>query len=435
VRQGGAMKLQLESIDIKDVKIGSETRVIDHILYLNTENLEKEILADKRIKSVCIDVAFPGERVRIVNLNDVIQPRCKIDADNADFPGWVGRLTVAGQGRTRSLRGVSVVVSNPCTKRKYSAILDMSGVATGSYGYMRNICIAPEAFEGVEDRDFESAVKTAGLKTAVYLAQSAKEHPVDEIEVFDLDISRFENVPGLPRIGYYFQIYTSQRDFYKGGADPIFYGTEISGQLPIVVHPNEVLDGGITNMHTIYPMDTFSIQNHALIKELYKRHRKELIFSGVVIGVANIDPVQSQRKAMMAANLFSNILGSDGALLNTIMGGLVQVDLSLVAHTCEKYGVKTTVLVHTVHSGGYFSEQLTYMPKSLNAAVNTAQAMERIRIPLDVEKVLGGTKETPIFHPDGIPQKAGDKIIEVEVCLIAGILDLLGGSKIKAFEY
>ena len=58
------------------------------VLYVNLKELEEILLKDSRIKSVDINLVYPGERVRIVNLMDVVQPRCKIDKVEADFPGF-----------------------------------------------------------------------------------------------------------------------------------------------------------------------------------------------------------------------------------------------------------------------------------------------------------------------------------------------------------
>jgi glycine reductase len=429
------MKLQIESVDIRDVKAAQKTRVSDHIVYIDLQELEELILEDGRIRSVSLDLVSPGDRARIVNLDDVIQPRCKIDRENEDFPGWLSKMKVTGNGRTRSLNGIAVLVSNPCTIREYAALLDMSGPgAIGPYTTMNNICVSPMPAANVDDRDFENAVKAAGLKTAVYLAGAAEGHPVDDIETFDLHIPESGKDTGLPRVAYYYQMYTPQRDFYNG-ADPVFYGRELSGILPTVVHPNEILDGGIVNMHKIYGLDTYSIQNHPIVKALYKRHGKDLVFAGAVIGIANMDPVLRQRKAMVAASLISNVLGADGVILTKILGGLVQVDLGLVAEACEQAGVKTVYFVSFNDSNGALEEQITFFPDCLDAAINVGQSLEWMRLEMEPEKIIGGTPETRILHPAGIAQTAGDRIIEVEQSVFAGGFCHIGGLPIMAVDY
>ena len=430
------MRLEIQSIDIKDIRPGSKTHAKDNILYVNLEELQEILLKDSRIKSVDLHLVYPGDRVRIVNLMDVVQPRCKIDKVEADFPGFIGKMQTAGSGRTRSLRGVGVLVSNPCTNRKYSAFLDMSGLVAemSRYARMKHLCIAPTISEGTEERDFEDAVKIAGLKTAVYLARGTEGHPVDEVEVYELNIPSLNKKSDLPRVAYYYQLYSPQHD-HLGISDPCFYGTSIRNLTPTIIHPNEVLDGGIIGAHTIRALDTYTIQNHGVIKELYRRHGKDLIFAGVVCGVANMEPVPRKRQAVMASNLVKNALGAEGIILTKIHGGLPHVDLALIAEECEKLGVKTAIFTQPLISYGTLADTLLFNAEAVNLIITVGATMERIKIPLDADRFLGGTADTKIFCPDPIVQHAGDPAIDVEQFLIAGVHDHLGGANIMVKEY
>jgi glycine reductase len=430
------MRLEIQSIDIKDIQPGSKTHAKDNILYVNFKELQEILLKDSRIKSVDLHLVSPGDRVRIVNLMDVVQPRCKIEKVEADFPGFIGKMQVAGSGRTRSLRGVGVLVSNPYTNRKYSALLDMSGLVAemSRYGKMKHISIAPAMTDGTEERDFEDAVKMAGLKTAVYLARGAEGHPVDEVEVYELDIPNPHGKSNLPKVAYYYQLYSPQHD-HLGISDPCFYGTSIRNLTPTIIHPNEVLDGGIVGAHTIRALDTYTIQNHGVIKELYRRHGKELIFVGVVCGVANLEPVTRSKQAVMASNLVKNVLGAEGVILTKIHGGLPHVDLALVAEECEKLGVKTAIFTQPLISFGTLADTLLFNAEAVNLIITVGATMERIKIPLDADRFLGGTADTKIYCPDPIEQHAGDPVIDVEQFLIAGVHDHLGGANIMVKEY
>lgn len=430
------MRLEIQSIDIKDIQPGPKTYAKDRVLYVNLKELEEIILKDSRIKSVDIHLVYPGERVRIVNLLDVVQPRCKIDKVEADFPGFIGKMQIAGSGRTRSLRGVGVLVSNPLTNRKYSALLDMSGLVAemSRYGKMRHVHIAPVISDGTGERDFEDAVKIAGLKTAVYLARGAEGHPVDDVEVYELDIPSFDKKSDLPRVAYYYQIYSPQHD-HIGISDPCFYGTDVRNLTPTIIHPNEVLDGGVVGAHTIRALDTYTIQNHGVIKELYRRHGKDLIFAGVVCGVANMEPVARSRQAMMASSLIKNVLGAEGVILTKIHGGLPHVDLALVAEECEKLGVKTAIFIQPLISYGTLADTLLFNAEAVNLIITVGATMERINIPLDAKNFLGGTADTKIYCPDPVVQHAGDPMIDVEQFLIAGVHDHLGAAKIIVKEY
>jgi glycine reductase len=430
------MRLEIESVDITDIQLASRTFTKGHVLYININELEELILQDSRIKSVAIDLVYPGDRVRIVNLLDVIQPRCKLDKVDADFPGFIGKMQIAGSGRTRSLRDVAVLVSNPDTKRKYSALLDMCGPAAEAspYGKMKIISIAPYISEGIEERSFEDAVKIAGLKTAVYLARAAEEHALDEVEVFDLDISNLERNPALPRIVYYHQLYNPQHD-HRGISDPCFYGTDVRNLLPIIVHPNEVLDGGVVSPYTLRACDTYGIQNNAVIKELFRHHGKDLTFAGVVCGVASMDSLARSRQAMMASNLIKNVLGADGVILTKVQGGMPHVDLALVAEECEKLGVRTAVFTQAFVESGTLAETLLFNSEALDLVITTGTMMESIKLPLMTDRILGGTADTKIISSGPIEQHAGDPYIDVEEFLIAGVHDHLGGANIIIGQY
>jgi hypothetical protein len=431
------MNLQIESIDIRELKKGATTHVSDHVLTVNVKELAEALLKGSGcLKSVDIHLVYPGDSVRIVNLMDVVQPRCKVDVQDADFPGFIGKIQRAGVGRTRSLRGIAVVVANSYTKRHYSALLDMGGKAAelSKYGHMRNIVVVPHPADGADDREFEDAVKIAGLKTAVYLAQAAEGHAVDEIEHFDLHLPSLPRDNGLPRVACYYQLYTPQHD-YKGISDKCFYGMDVRNLLPTIIHPNEVLDGGVTGHQTIRALETYAIQNHGVIKELYRRHGRDLTFCGVVIGAANMDPIQRQRKAMMASGLIANVLGADGVVTLKAHGGMPHVDTGLVAEECEKLGVKTVYSIQCLVSHGSLAEAAIFGSKLLDAIVVTGANVEKIKLPFTPERVLGGSPKTKIFHPDPVTQFAGDSMIEIEAFLIPGILDQVGGTRTIVNEY
>jgi glycine reductase len=305
------------------------------------------------------------------------------------------------------------------------------GAELSRYGSMRNVSIDPIASDGAEERDFENAVKLAGLRTSVYLAQAAVGNIIDLREIYELNLSTRQKSK-LPRVAYGYLMYTSQHD-YQGVPDPIFYGNQVSEILPTVIHPNEVLDGAVVNAHTVRAQETYSIQNHAIIKELYKRHGKELEFAGVVVFAAGMEPIKRQMIAMMTANLVSNVLGADGVVLTKVHGGMPHVDLAFAAEACEESGVKSTIFIQSLHSGSSKTEQALFSSDRLDAIVNFGQTLERINLG-KAENILGGTTETKIYHPDYI-QKAADERIEIEGFLLAGVYDHMGGSRTMAVDY
>lgn len=430
------MRLEIESIDIKNIRAGSKTHAKDGVLFVNVKELEELILKDPRIQSVEINMVYPGDNVRILNLMDVVQPRCKIDRKNADFPGVIGKMQTAGQGRTRSLRGVAVLVSNPCTNRKENGLLDMAGPIgeMSPYGKMKNISISPSIAPGTGDRDFENAAKAAGLKTAVYLAQGAEGHPVQETEAYDLDIPNLDKKSTLPRVACYYQIYSPQFD-HLAISDPCFYGTDIRRMMPTIIHPNEVLDGGVVGWHAIKAIDTYSIQNHGIIKELYRHHGKDLNFVGVVGATANMEPEARSRSAYMAVNLLKNVLGADGVILMKIVGGMPHIDLALTAEECEAVGIKTAISTQPLTPFGTLGDTILFNAECLNLIITTSATFERTKIAWKAERFLGGDAQTGVFCPDPIVQHAGDPVIDIEEYLLPGVLDCTGNARVIVKEY
>ena len=182
------MRLELDSIKIKDIQESSATAIKDGILYLNKKELEEELLKDEKIKSVDINIARPGDKTRIICIQDVMQPRCRENGNN--FPGFVDKMQIVGNGRTVSLDGAGVIISNPESTRIEMGVLDMDGPMAGLTPYAK-LNIVSLAFYPVEDikndaneeRIFEDAIKAAGLKACVYLAKAGLEVKPDRKSV------------------------------------------------------------------------------------------------------------------------------------------------------------------------------------------------------------------------------------------------------------
>ena len=73
--------------------------------------------------------------------------------------------------------------------------------------------------------------------------------------------------------------------------------------------------------------------------------------------------------------------------------------------------------------------------EALDLIITVGATVERVKIPLDADRILGGTVETKLFCPDPIEQHAGDAIIDTEEFLIAGVHNHLGGANIIVKEY
>ncbi len=313
--------------------------------------------------------------------------------------------------------------------QQHGGLIDMSGPGAelGIYGKTHNIVLVPLPANGVSLHDYRIALKIAGLKAAVYLAQAGKNLQPDEIEVYDLPplFKMTKELEALPKVAYIFQFISGQFESIPGY--PILYGSGAERIAPTILHPNEILDGAIVTPYRSMGMDVFSLQNHSIIKELYRRHGKDLCFMGIVITVAHDKEEENERAATMAAHLVKWILGADGVILTKSGGGIPEVAMALTAQRCEELGVSTSLtLVHypTVVSGGD-STTLFNVPE-VDAIVSLGTPHALITLP-SVEKVIG----KPMDQVEG-PLAGGEKKATLQT--VRGIISQIGNSGLIAVQ-
>jgi glycine reductase len=100
------MKLELGLIHIKDVQFGAQTEVKNGTLFVDKDAIIRLAKEDERIKDVTVELARPGEEVRIIPVKDVIEPRVKVSGSNGNvYPGMLGKVETVGEGRTNVLKG------------------------------------------------------------------------------------------------------------------------------------------------------------------------------------------------------------------------------------------------------------------------------------------------------------------------------------------
>ena len=386
-----------------------------------------------------INIARPGDKTRIICIQDVMQPRCRENGNN--FPGFVDKMQIVGNGRTVSLDGAGVIISNPESTRIEMGVLDMDGPMAGLTPYAK-LNIVSLAFYPVEDikndaneeRIFEDAIKAAGLKACVYLAKAGLEVKPDDVEVFESEVGESVD-PSLPRVAYCFQTYTPQFD-YKGRSDRFFYGAAMTNTFPTIINPNEALDGALVGWNAIKAIETYSMQNNGTIKELYKHHGKDLNFVGVVVYSASTDAENRQRSADMCANLLKNVLHADGAVLTKILGGMPHADIACTGVACEKAGVKTCCPTTPLTATGTLADTILYNDVELDLITITGSPFERTwNIKFKPENIYGGDHHTKIYFSEPIPQWADSEVLNMEQYLMFGVHDHTNSRKIITKEF
>lgn len=429
------MKLMLNIINIKNIQFSDETRVENGVLTINKKELQDFLKEDHRIDHVDIELARPGEKIRILQVVDAVEPRIKKNGSNFYFPGILGKPETSGQGITIVLRGAAVILSEYVEEPEHprdpnGELIDMAGPGAdlSIYGKTQNIVLIPYPSSGVSRDDYKISAKIASLKTAVYLAQCAKDQKPDEVEIYELDLTSNNYQDNLPKIAYVFGILSTQHGIIP--KDPILYGESVAKAIPTILHPNEILDGALVSQYRAWGMETYLIQNHPIIKELYDRHAKELLFSGVIITVIFENEKENERAAIIVSNLAKYVLGVKGVIMTKCGGGAPELIIASMAKRCEDLGIKTAIAISHIPADirdVEFGGITLFNFEQVNAIVSMGTPWEKLTLP-PMEKVIGKAFNTP-----QAPYVGGE--IERMVRWIRGAQDQLGYTKLIVSQY
>jgi glycine reductase len=390
-----SLRLELRRSRVDALAAAPVTRLSGSRLDVDLDGLRAALEGDARLSRVRLDLAHPGERCRIGRVFDVVAPRAKLAG--ADFPGVLGPVARAGDGVTLGLDGVAVVLTDQQAEHAgMLAVIDMAGptAAMSAFGRTHNVVISAWPAPGLGRAEYLAAVRLAGLKAAVHLAQAAREAEPDVVEVFALPSPA--RVPAalshLPRVAYVFQIHSHQRP--TGVDEGILYGDPVRRMVPTILHPNEILDGAVLRGFMGRNATTWAIQHHPVIRALYAQHERTLWFAGVVVTVAHATEPERVRSAFMAAGLVAHVLGADGAVLTKIGGGAPHVDMAQAAARCEALGVKTTLIVEDMSTDGSAEGMLLFDFPGMDALVNVGSGQHRLTLPA-MDRVIGADDLAP----------------------------------------
>ena len=422
------MRLELSFVLITDVRLGTDTAIENSVLTVDRQKLTSLLEEEPLFERVDIALAQPGESCRIIRILDAVQPRYRLTGPN--FPGALEAIGLVGDGATRVLENVAVVEIDQLATRSRS-LIDMSGPAAAysPIANTHNVVLLPYPKPCVDKGEYRLAVKQAGLKTATYLAAAASEVTPSETRVYELPpLARNEGPKDLPRIAYIFPMHSHQHPTQQ--KETVFYGSNIQGFMPTVVHPNEILDGALMFSYSAY---TWFAQNHPVIEELYRRHGKDLWFAGVVLTVAPVTMSEKERNALLAARLAKEVLAADGIIATKIGGGAVDTDLMMTYTRAEEMGMKATLIIME----RYPDTGITFVPENVNALVTPGLTRDAITLP-SVERVIGGdTLHMDKSNPDNtnpdIPPLPANGELNLWIGDIVGAISQVGASKLTTY--
>ena len=404
------MKLELGEIYIKDIKLDKISKVENGVLYVNVDEITKMVLEDDKLKSVKIDVARPGESVRITPVKDVIEPRVKVEGKGGVFPGMISKVDTVGEGKTNVLKGAAVVTCGKIVGFQ-EGIIDMSGPGADytPFSKLNNLCLVIEPVDNLEKHDYEAAVRGAGLKVATYLGQLAKEVKADKTFTYET------------------------KPIFEQAHDTYVYGVDAKKIVPTFIYPTEVMDGAIVSGNCVSACDkntTYHHLNNPVIKALYEKHGKDINFMGVIITNENVFLADKMRSSDWASKL-AKYFGLDAVIISEEGFGNPDADLIMNCRKAEAFGIKTCIITDEYAGRDGSSQSLADSDVSANATVTAGNANIVINLP-KMDKVIGMLDYTDKIAGGFDGSLKPDGSIEAEIQVITGATNELGFNKFSA---
>lgn len=425
------MRLELGKIYIKDIQFAAATKVENGVLYINKEELLKEIGGDERLQSIDVDLAKPGEETRIIPVKDVIEPRVKVEGKGGIFPGFINKVDTVGSGRTHVLKGAAVVTTGKIVGFQ-EGIIDMSGEGARytPFSKTNNVVIICEPKDGVLQHEHEEAVRIVGFKAATYLGKAGKDVQPDEVKTYETLplLEQVKQYPDLPKVVYVYMLQTQGLLH-----DTYVYGVDAKKIIPTFIYPTEVFDGAIVSGNCVSACDknpSYVHMNHPVIEDLYERHGKDYNFLGCVITNENVYLADKQRSSDMTAKLVE-FLGADAVIVSEEGFGNPDADLVMNCNKITDKGIKTVLITDEYAGRDGSSQSLADSTPKGDAVVTGGNANEVVTLPV-MKKVIGHPEAANIIAGGYVGSLREDGSINAEIQVITGATSEVGFNYLTA---
>jgi glycine reductase len=392
------MRLELGTFPVRDARFGSRTRWSDGVLEIDREAALAAVREDVLVASARLEIARPGESVRIWPVRDVVEPRVKVEGPGVTYPGWFGRsIETVGRGRTHRLGGVGVVEVSSVNWHDAGGdfvdqYIDMSGRWAELIPQSRlvNVCLVVEPDPAIDVHSKNEVVHRATLAVADHLAAAVRDLTPPESQTFELSPA-----PHLPGVVYIQCVHSPQAMSHS--EHTFCTGTYGMTRLtpPWLLHPNEILDGALSGPYRTMFATSWTVVNNPLMLELYRRHGRTLNFLGVI--AFRTEWMTQHEKDLMAeqAAKLAKMVGAAGAVVTWDAGGNEYIEVVHTVRACERLGIKTVFLTSEDNPEGGAPSLLKPLPEA-DAIVTTgffnASLLDLGPMP-PVERVIGyGTR-------------------------------------------
>lgn len=425
------MRLEMGHIHIRDIQFGEESKIVDGVLYVSEEAVKAIVSEEDKIKSVKLDIARPGESVRITPVKDVIEPRVKVEGNGGIFPGIISKVDTVGSGKTYALKDMAVVTAGKIVGFQ-EGIIDMTGPGSEytPFSKLNNLVVVCEPVDDVKQHEYEKAVRLTGFRIATYIGELAKDLTPDETKVYETcSITEgIKKYPELPRVAYV-QMLQSQGLLH----DTYVYGVDAKRTLSTIINPTEIMDGAIVSGNCVSACDkntTYHHLNNPVVHDLFEQHGKTLNFVCVIITNENVYLADKQRSSDWTSKL-CELLGLDGAIVSQEGFGNPDTDLIMNCKKIEAKGVKTVIITDEYAGRDGKSQSLADADVAADAVVTGGNANQVIILP-KLDKVIGTLDYVTKIAGGNDHSLREDGSIEVEIQAITGATNELGFNCLSA---
>jgi len=425
------LKLELGYIFIKDIQFAETSKVENGTLYVNKEEVKALILEDQNFKSADVELAKPGESVRIMPVKDVIEPRVKVEGPGGIFPGMVSKVETVGSGKTNVLKGAAVVTTGKIVGFQ-EGIIDMTGPGAEytPFSQLNNLVLVCEPIDSLKQHEHEKALRFAGYKVAMYLGELAKNMTPDQVDTFETPtlVEGIKMYPELPRVAYVCML-QSQGLMH----DTYVYGVDAKQTISTLIYPTEMMDGAIVSGNCVSACDkntTYHHLNNPVVHDLFAEHGKTLNFVGVIITNENVYLADKERSSNWSAKL-AEYLGVDGVIVSEEGFGNPDTDLIMNCKKIENKGIKTVLITDEYAGRDGTSQSLADADVRANAVVTGGNANEVIELP-PMDKIIGHVEVADVIAGGFDGSLHADGSITAELQVITGATNEMGFNKLSA---
>ena len=414
------LRLDMEIVHIKDIRFGAKTEVRSGILFINKQEMV-EAIADPFFSSIDIDLARPGESVRIIPVKDVVEPRVKLDGKGAgsSFPGFAGAYEGCGEGRLKVFKGCAIVTTGTIVGVQ-EGVIDMKGTCADYcyYSKLNNIVVVGNCPDGTEPHAHEAACRLLGLHAANYVAEAAMDADADAYETYQL--TPVDPARKLPKAGV---IYMAMAQGLIH--DNYIYGVNAGKTNPVYMNPNEIFDGAIVNGCCVIASDkntTWDHQNNPLLKELYKHHGVDLEFAGCIVTPTHTVLHDKERNSHAAVRM-ARSLGWDVAAVVEEGAGNPDADLMMMIRSLEKAGIKTVGML----SACCGEEGTTDSTPEADACINTGTDADYMPVHLEkMDRIIGDATQIRVLSGGSLDGYNADGSVDVNMVAIMCSMNQMG---------